>query len=255
MTEIRNPFVYSSAAQRYSRSRPEFHPIVMERIRARLELLDLLDLAVDVGCGTGQSARALTVLARRVIATDISLEMLAEAEPHPQVTYLHAPAENLPLEGESVDLITASLAFHWFDRSRFLSEVQRVLKPGGTLVVYSNFFTSQMLENPNFLEASNRVYRHFPTPPRHSEPLTAANVVPFGLELMAEERYSNEVKFTLEGLIEYMLTQSNFILPIEDGRKNLLEVHSMLEQELGPCFLSESATFSFEGKVVYLQKL
>ena len=49
-------------------------------------------------------------------------------------------AEELPFSDSSVDLVTASVAAHWFDHSRFLAEADRVLKPRGciALVGYTN---------------------------------------------------------------------------------------------------------------------
>ncbi|CAI5795020.1 putative methyltransferase DDB_G0268948 isoform X1 [Podarcis lilfordi] len=48
------------------------------------------------------------------------------------------PAEDLPFEDDSVDLVTAFAAVHWFDGPRFLREVDRVLKPSGC-VVFSSY--------------------------------------------------------------------------------------------------------------------
>ncbi|CAI5795018.1 putative methyltransferase DDB_G0268948 isoform X1 [Podarcis lilfordi] len=48
------------------------------------------------------------------------------------------PAEDLPFEDGSVDLVTAFAAVHWFDGPRFLREVDRVLKPSGC-VVFSSY--------------------------------------------------------------------------------------------------------------------
>ena len=46
-------------------------------------------------------------------------------------------AEELPFADSSVDLVTVMTAFHWFDRSRFLLEAHRVLKPRGCLALLS----------------------------------------------------------------------------------------------------------------------
>jgi SAM-dependent methyltransferase len=43
-----------------------------------------------------------------------------------------------PVEDSSVDLIVASTAAHWFDMSRFWPQAARVLKPGGTVALWSN---------------------------------------------------------------------------------------------------------------------
>ncbi|RWS25885.1 putative methyltransferase-like protein, partial [Leptotrombidium deliense] len=46
-----------------------------------------------------------------------------------------ARSENLPLEDESVDLITACQCFHWFDFEAFFKEARRILKENGVLAV------------------------------------------------------------------------------------------------------------------------
>ena len=44
-----------------------------------------------------------------------------------------SPGETLPVSDSSVDLVTALSAVHWFDVDMFLSEVDRVLRPGGCI--------------------------------------------------------------------------------------------------------------------------
>ena len=85
-----NFFAHKTAAERYARSRPYFHPLVIERIRAFLGLKRPLPVAVDVACGTGQSALALTEIAESVIATDLSPSMLAHAPAHERIRYVQA---------------------------------------------------------------------------------------------------------------------------------------------------------------------
>lgn len=42
-----------------------------------------------------------------------------------------------PVGNGSVDLITASTAAHWFDMARFWASAARVLKPGGTVAIWT----------------------------------------------------------------------------------------------------------------------
>ena len=80
-----------------------------------------------------------------MIATDISDEQIKHAMPNPRVRYIHTPSsmsddEFVSLIGgeNSVDLVTASVAVHWFDLERFYSQVKRLLrKPGGVIAVWT----------------------------------------------------------------------------------------------------------------------
>jgi SAM-dependent methyltransferase len=94
-------------------------------------------LAVDVGTGNGQAARALAAHFTRVLAFDPSDAQLRKAAAHPRVEYRVAPAEALPLDDASVDLVLAAQAFHWFDAARFFPSVQRALRPRGLLALVS----------------------------------------------------------------------------------------------------------------------
>ncbi|XP_073162845.1 putative methyltransferase DDB_G0268948 isoform X2 [Lepidochelys kempii] len=100
--------------------------------------VDPIRLAVDVGCGSGQSTRVLAAHFEKVVGTDISeaqIEAAKQAASFPNVSYHVCPAEELPFEDGSVDFITAFAAAHWFDMPRFMKEVDRVLRPHGCVAL------------------------------------------------------------------------------------------------------------------------
>ncbi|XP_040888519.1 trans-aconitate 3-methyltransferase-like [Toxotes jaculatrix] len=98
------------------------------------------NLAVDVGCGSGQGTILLAPYFSKVVGTDISpaqLEMALANRNPPNVSYRQCPAEELPFGSGEVDLVTAMTAAHWFDHQRFLQEADRLLRPGGCLALVS----------------------------------------------------------------------------------------------------------------------
>ncbi|NXO05099.1 TMT1 methyltransferase, partial [Rhinopomastus cyanomelas] len=97
-----------------------------------------VELVVDVGCGSGQGTRFLAEHFKKVVGTDISEAQIQEAKDAPSlpnVSYLVCPAEQLPFEDASVDLLTSFTAAHWFDTERFMREANRVLRPGGCVAI------------------------------------------------------------------------------------------------------------------------
>ncbi|XP_067299989.1 putative methyltransferase DDB_G0268948 [Pseudorasbora parva] len=121
------------------------------------------DLAVDVGCGSGQGTLLLAPHFTRVVGTDISPAQLEIARTYlniPNVSYRESPAEELPFEDGSVDLVTAMSAFHWFDHSRFLQEAHRVLKPHGCLAIL-NYTMDMELSYGDCSETLNHICREF----------------------------------------------------------------------------------------------
>ncbi|XP_053351989.1 uncharacterized protein YafE-like [Clarias gariepinus] len=96
------------------------------------------ELAVDLGCGTGQNTRLLAPHFQKVVGIDVSESQVEEARAVPgfaNVTYRSGPAEVLPFPDGSVDLLTAASAAHWFDTEPFLKEAARVLKPHGCIAL------------------------------------------------------------------------------------------------------------------------
>lgn len=99
---------------------------------------------LDVSCGTGT---LLALLAEhvgaggRVTGVDLSREMLEVARRKAgmeQVDFVYANAEDLPFDDSFFDRVTISLAAHEMNREgrlNALSEMHRVLKPGGLAVV------------------------------------------------------------------------------------------------------------------------
>ncbi|XP_054639393.1 uncharacterized protein LOC129185859 [Dunckerocampus dactyliophorus] len=120
-------------------------------------------LAVDVGCGNGKGTMLLAPFFDQVVATDVSPAQLEMAQANSlcsNITYRQCPAEELPFESSQVDLVTAMMAAHWFDRPRFLKEVDRVLKPSGCLALLG-FPMDMELEYGTATSALNNICEEF----------------------------------------------------------------------------------------------
>jgi ubiquinone/menaquinone biosynthesis C-methylase UbiE/catechol 2,3-dioxygenase-like lactoylglutathione lyase family enzyme len=102
-------------------------------------------VALDVATGGGHVANALAPLVKRVIAYDLTQEMLDAAEKfisgngHNNVNFVRGDAEELSFPNEAFDLITCRIAPHHFPHvGDFIQEVMRVLKPGGQFLLIDN---------------------------------------------------------------------------------------------------------------------
>ncbi|NKE47099.1 methyltransferase domain-containing protein [Roseomonas frigidaquae] len=102
------------------------------------DLCDGLDV-LDVASGEGYGAAILAGLARSVVGVEIDAASVAHAQAqyaHDRLRFLCGDAQALPLEDASIDLVVSFETLeHLPDQVRFLSEVRRVLRPGGMFLV------------------------------------------------------------------------------------------------------------------------
>ena len=95
---------------------------------------------LDLAAGTGKLTDGLVSLGVAVTAVEPDAAMRAELSSRmPEVTALEGTAERIPLPAASVDAVLVGQAFHWFDADRALTEIARVLRPGGVVGALWNF--------------------------------------------------------------------------------------------------------------------
>lgn len=128
---------FSDRAKDYVKYRPSYPSTAIDIILENLSNYSQI-LAVDIGAGTGISARLLAERGVKVIAIEPNTAMREAAAHHPLVDYRDGTAEATQLNDNSVDLVTCFQAFHWFNPELSLSEFHRILKPSGRLAVVWN---------------------------------------------------------------------------------------------------------------------
>jgi len=94
---------------------------------------------LDVGCGTGRLIRKAKEIwpDARLVGVDPSEGMIRQAtQLLPGAEFHVVMAESLPLPDASVDLVFSTLSFHhWSDQAKAISEIGRVLRPQGRLLL------------------------------------------------------------------------------------------------------------------------
>jgi SAM-dependent methyltransferase len=134
---------FTGLAEGYARHRPDYPAAALDFIMAHCGL-GRGALLVDVGSGTGISSRLFAVRGVRVIGIEPNAEMRTRAEAEalpagvPAPEYRDGRAEATGLADQSGDAVLCAQAFHWFEPAATLAEFQRILKPGGWVVLVWN---------------------------------------------------------------------------------------------------------------------
>ncbi len=101
---------------------------------------------LDIGTGTGVLPFNLCHNGAEVTGVDISEAQIEAAKnialerEIENVHFMTSPAENTGFADNSFDCITAAQCFWYFDREKIISEIKRILKPGGVFVkIYMSY--------------------------------------------------------------------------------------------------------------------
>jgi SAM-dependent methyltransferase len=126
----------------YDRYRPGYPDVLFAEIQDRLGLPEH-PLVVDLGAGTGRASLAMAALGWRVTAVEPGKPMLdvlrAQAANQGLVlATVQATAEATGLDPGSTDVATAAQSFHWFDHAAAVTEMARIVKPGGGVALFWN---------------------------------------------------------------------------------------------------------------------
>lgn len=124
----------TNAAIHYAAFRPPLHKPILERL---IHPLESFRIGLDVGCGTGYSAVALSQFCDRVLGLDPSESMLAEAQRHPKISYIHGSGESLDqLPVQTFDVVTFAGSLFYAKTDRLRKQLIRVCPPGALILVY-----------------------------------------------------------------------------------------------------------------------
>lgn len=94
---------------------------------------------IEIGCGTGAFARQLGMSCKRVVALDLSAEMIRVAQSrstqHPNLEFVLADAMTWDFPEAHFDFICSIATLHHTEQRPLLTKMKDALKPHGVLVV------------------------------------------------------------------------------------------------------------------------
>jgi len=126
--------LYAPIYKQAMKADQKIYTFMSERIPQKIKEMEVLEIAT----GPGLLARHVAPAAKRMVATDYSDGMIAEAkkgECPANLTFEVADAMNLLYADNSFDAVLIANALHIVpDPVKALNEIERVLRPGGLLI-------------------------------------------------------------------------------------------------------------------------
>lgn len=130
---IMNESYNRSIATHYSSYRPPLHQTILKRV---FDDQEVFLKGLDVGCGTGYSAAALSDYCLHVYGIDPSQSMLDDSTPHEKISFLRGRGEELPLADRLIDAVTFAGSLFYAKSNALIDELKRVCVRSAPIVAY-----------------------------------------------------------------------------------------------------------------------
>jgi SAM-dependent methyltransferase len=226
---------FSNRVANYVKYRPGYPAEVLELFKNEMGLTKDSVLA-DVGSGTGLSAKLFLENGNAVYGVEPNAAMRDAAEEYlkdfPTFISHDGTAESTGLDDASMDFVTASQAFHWFDPDKTRAEFTRILKPGGWIALIWN---ERQLDTTEFLHEYEKLLLKYATDyekVRH-ENIDERKLSDFFQTAYRQATFPNVQVFDFDGLRGRLLSAS--YMPSEDHPS-----FPALEKELKELFAKHS---------------
>ncbi len=132
---------FSNRVENYVKYRPDYPREIVAYLTEHCGMTKETTIA-DIGCGTGISTRMFLENGNRVIGVEPNAAMRAAAVKFlvsfPWFQPVDGTSEATTLADNSVGMIVAAQAFHWFDPEKARTEFKRILKTGGYVALIWN---------------------------------------------------------------------------------------------------------------------
>jgi ubiquinone/menaquinone biosynthesis C-methylase UbiE len=220
---------FDNRVENYVKYRPHYPKDLLDLFRNDMNLQKSAVIA-DIGSGTGISARLFLENGNEVIGIEPNQLMREAAKEYlsefSNFKVIDGTAENTTLEDQSIDLIIAAQAFHWFKNQDALNEFRRILCKNGYI---SLIWNERQLDSNDFLRKYERFLTEFGTDyqqVRH-DLITKETLETFFNTNFKSETFQNSQTLDFEGLLGRILSSS--YMPAENHPR-FAEMQKSLKQ-------------------------
>ena len=161
---------FSIKADTFNKYRPRYPSEIIDYIKTLLSPTKDIVLA-DIGSGTAIFTKQILPFCEKVYGIEPNEKMRKIAENsmngNNKFISINGKSESTTLKSNSIDCITVSQAFHWFDKQKCKLEFKRILKPNVFIILlwnkYENFDQPFLIEFDKILREYGEGYKNKPT--------------------------------------------------------------------------------------------
>lgn len=242
---------FSSRVDNYVKFRPSYPPEVVALLAAECGLTPDA-LVADIGAGTGLLAELFLKHGNRVFGVEPNREMREAGErlltDYPQYTSIDGTAEATTLDDQSVEIITAGQAFHWFDRTKARAEFARILRPSGWVALVWN---ERRVDSTPFLQAYEQLLRSYSSEYEtlnHRQIDQATIAAFFAPGTFTLQSFTNTQIFDFEGVKGRLLSSSYTPEPGQPTYQPMLDELKAIFQQFQA---DDTVAFEYDTNVYY----
>jgi SAM-dependent methyltransferase len=243
---------FTRTVENYVKYRPSYPFAIVEFLQKTCQLTSASVIA-DVASGTGFLAEIFLKNGNQVIGVEPNPDMRTAGQhylrDYPLFASVDATAEATTLESQSVAMITAGQAFHWFDQEKARREFVRILKPNGWVVLAWNL----PKHNIPFMDDYEQIWWKYLAPPSN-EKEASRQAIEDGLRawyspgIINFESFDNSQVVDFDGLRGRILSSS--YSPTSEQPKYqpmLAELESIFRAHQ----VNEKVTIEYECRICY----
>ena len=240
---------FSNRVSDYIKYRPSYPKECIDYLQHEIGLAGN-SVVADVGSGTGIFTSLLLPIAGKVYAVEPNKEMRLAAEEllksYPNFVSVNGSSTATALKENSVDIITAAQAFHWFDIPATLQEFRRIGKVGSKLVLIWN---NRKLNTP-FLAEYDHLLKQYANDYNEVNHQNLTDELLRGCFAgeMTKVSFPNHQNFDFEGLKGRMLSSSYCPKPNEPNYKPLM---TATENAFNKFAVGGKVTFRYDTEIYW----
>ncbi len=243
---------FTTRVDAYARYRPGYPTEVINLLANECGLTHD-SVVADIGSGTGILSELLLKNGNKVFGVEPNGQMRASGQmllqKYPKFLSIDGSAEATTLPQNSVDLITAGQAFHWFEWEKARAGFERILKPGGFVALIWN---DRRLDSTSFLRAYEELLLKFGTDYSRVKDLTATEPIfrffaPGDFQLNS---FPNSQQFDFVGLQGRVLSAS---YTPEPGHPDFMPMITRLHELFETHQRDGKVAFDYDTKIYYGQ--